>query len=95
MSFLRSGAKVLSLMSLLALLLPATAVAVELRDAELLAGGNAVLQNGGVMASGEVAGFPSHLRRVQTPLVRNALQRVEAAVREAQARAGHQVPHRA
>ena len=37
----------------------------------------------------------SHLRCVQTPLVQNALQRVEAAVREPQARAGHQVPHRA
>jgi len=33
-------------MSLLALLLPATAFGIELRDAELVAGGNSVLQNG-------------------------------------------------
>ncbi len=38
--------KMLCLLGLLALLLPATAAAVELRDAELVAGGNPVLQNG-------------------------------------------------
>jgi hypothetical protein len=46
MSILRPGAKVLSLVSLMAVLLPATAFAVELRDAELVAGGNAIFQNG-------------------------------------------------
>ncbi len=39
--------KMLGLLGLLALLLPATAGAVELRDAELVAGGSPVLQNGG------------------------------------------------
>ncbi len=38
--------KMLGLLGLLALLLPAAAGAVELRDAELVAGGTPVLQNG-------------------------------------------------
>jgi hypothetical protein len=46
MLFLCHAAKVLSLVSLMALFLPAIAGAVELRDAELVAGGNPVLQNG-------------------------------------------------
>ena len=38
--------KILVRVALMALLIPATAGAIELRDAELVAGGNPVLQNG-------------------------------------------------
>ena len=43
---LHTSRKILALVGLLAALVPATAWAVELRDAELVAGGEPVLQNG-------------------------------------------------
>ena len=46
MRFLHSATKILVLTCLLALLLPASAGAVELRDAELVAGGSPVIENG-------------------------------------------------
>jgi hypothetical protein len=47
MKSLSPAKRTLALAFLLALLLPASAGAVELRDAELVAGGSSVLQNGG------------------------------------------------
>jgi hypothetical protein len=47
MASLSPTKRILAFACLLALLLPASAGAVELRDAELVAGGSAVLQNGG------------------------------------------------
>jgi hypothetical protein len=47
MASLSPTKRILAFACLLALLLPASAGAVELRDAELVAGGSSVLQNGG------------------------------------------------
>ena len=43
---LHTSRKILALVGLMAALVPATALGVELRDAELVAGGEPVLQNG-------------------------------------------------
>jgi hypothetical protein len=45
-NFLLAATKILALACLLALFLPANAGAVELRDAELVAGGSPVIENG-------------------------------------------------
>ncbi len=61
---LHTSRKILALVGLLAALVPATALGVELRDAELVAGGEPVLQNG----SGTVRLEDSRLGRLGPPV---------------------------
>ncbi len=61
---LRRSRKILALVGLLAALVPASALAVELRDAELVAGGEPVLQNG----SGTVRLEDARLGRLGPPV---------------------------